>query len=281
LEAYAKLPETERRPPAVPGEIKPQLPPPPGGLVLTIYDRPLGRSAGEPGASATEARYHLPEGDDFDGLRTHAPHGQRSSLWLTAEECRSLVPANPQKGQTYPVSGKLAKRIWLYGLVPQSLWVVEGTWLPDSVREGNLQITVEDVSAQTLRLRMHGSVLLVGKSGHKENGVDKVEKRYDARLEGLLEYDQAKKKITRWDMAALGDYCGEWFAGQKRWQAATPEAPMALAFAFELDQTAYQLPPEQRRPRSFIHAYVFRVQEQFYWDPDAWLAYWQKTGRTR
>src|SRR5213075_1615251 len=34
LQAYAKLPEAERRAKAVPGEVKPQAPPPPGGLVL-------------------------------------------------------------------------------------------------------------------------------------------------------------------------------------------------------------------------------------------------------
>ena len=61
------------------------------------------------------------------GLRTHAPHGQRSSLWLKEDEWKSLIPEAPQKGQTHPVAPKLAKRIWLYGLVPQSLWVVEET----------------------------------------------------------------------------------------------------------------------------------------------------------
>ena len=75
LEAYAKLPQEERRAKSVDGEIKPQPVPPPEGLVLTIYDRPLGR--------APQGRYRHPEGRDCDGFRTHAPHGQRSSLWLT------------------------------------------------------------------------------------------------------------------------------------------------------------------------------------------------------
>jgi len=46
----------------------------------------------------------------------------------------------------------------------------------------------------------------------------------------------------------------------------TPEAPLPLGFAFELDQTAYELPPGRRRPRSFMHAYIFRVAEDHYWD---------------
>src|SRR5262245_63486855 len=112
LDAYAKLPEADRRAKSVGGEVQPQPAPPPGGLVLTIYDRPLGRDA--------DGRYRHPEGDDLGGFRTHAPHGQRSSLWLTEAECNSLVPPNPKKGQTINVPTRLAKRIFLYGLVPRS-----------------------------------------------------------------------------------------------------------------------------------------------------------------
>jgi hypothetical protein len=30
------------------------------------------------------------------------------------------------------------------------------------------------------------------------------------------------------------------------------------------------LPPERRRPRSFVHAYIFRDREEHYWDPLKW-----------
>ncbi len=270
LDAYAKLPEAERRATSVDGTVIPQPAPLPGGLVLTIYDRPLGR--GE------ERTYRHPQGNDFGGLRTHAPAGQRSSLWLTEEECKSLVPADPRPGQTNKVPTKLAKRIWLYGLVPQTLWVVEGTWVANSVREGDLSLTVLEASPQTIRMRIHGAVVLVGKNGHTKE-VKEGEKRYDARIEGVLVYDRAAKKFTRWDMAALGDYTGEWFAGEKRWQEATPESPMPLGFAFELDQTAYELPAERRRPRSFMHAYIFKAKEEHYWDPEKWEEDWKKQQR--
>jgi hypothetical protein len=272
LEAYAKLPETERRPRSVEGEVKPQPSPPEGGLVLTIYDRPLGRSE--------EGCYRLPEGNDCGGFRTHAPHGQRSSLWLTREECRSLVPEDPQKGQTHKVATKLFKRICLYGLVPQTLWVVEETWKPDSVRAGELNVTVEEVTPQVVRMRLHGSLLLSGPGVLHEwptrKFIKNLTNRYDARLEGVLVYDRAQQRITRWDLAALGDYSGRWFAGNQGWKEATLEAPLPLGFALELDATAYKLPPERRRPRSFMHAYVFRAQEEYYWDPDKWLEDWKK-----
>ncbi len=272
LDTYGKLPEADRRPKSVEGDIQPQFPPPVGGLVLTIYDRPLGRSE--------TGQYRHPEGDDCSGLRTHAPHGQRSSLWLTADECKSLVPAKPEKGQTQKVPVKLAKRIWLYGLVPQTLWVVEESWKPDSVRTSELEVTVEAVTAQSVRLRVHGSVLLTAPgvlhTWPDRKFVKNLENRYDARVEGVIVYDRAKGKITRWDMVVLGDYSGRWFAGNNGWKEATTETPMPLGFAFEVDETAYDLPPERRRPRSFMHAYMFKDQEDHYWDPDKWLDNWKK-----
>lgn len=272
LDAYAKLPEAERRPQSVEGDIKPQSPPPTGGLVLTVYDRPLGRS--DAGA------YRHPEGNDCGGLRTHAPHGQRSSLWLTKEECDSLIPAKLEKGLSQKVDAKLAKRIWLYGLMPQTLWVVEESWKPDSVRSGDLEVTVEEVSPQQVRLRVHGAVLLTAPgvlhTWPDRKFIKNLENRYDARLEGTIEYDRASGKIIRWDMAVLGDYSGRWFAGNNGWKEATAEAPMPLGFAFEIDQTAYDLPPERRRPRSFMHAYTFKNREDHYWDPEKWLEDWKK-----
>jgi len=272
LDAYAKLPEAERRAKSVDGDIKPQPEPPANGLVLTIYDRPLGRDA--------KREYRLPIGDDLGGLRTEAPHGQRSSLWLKEEEWKSLIPDNPEKSQSHKVSPKLAKRIFLYGLVPQTLWVVEESWRPDSVRAGELQVTVEEATPQVVRMRLHGSVSLsapgVLHTWPDRKFIKNIENRYDARLEGVLEFDRAKNKISRFDFAALGDSSGRWFAGNKGWKEATPEMPLPVGFAFELDQTAYRLPAERRRPRSFMHAYIFRTAEDHYWDPDKWLTDWQK-----
>ena len=103
-----------------------------------------------------------------------------------------------------------------------------------------------------------------------------MENRYDARLNGVVVYDRASKRIARWDMVALGDYTGCWFAGHKGWIEATPRAPLPLGFAFELDPSAYRVPAQRRRPRSFVHAYIFRDREAFYWDPLKWEEDWKK-----
>lgn len=165
-------------------------------------------------------------------------------------------------------------------IAPASLWVVEESWKPNSVREGEILLSVVDVTPASVRIRMHGSVTLSGPgvlhTWPDRKFVKNIENRYDACLQGTIEFDRAKDKITRFDVTALGDFTGRWFAGNKGWKEATPDAPLALGFAFELDTTAYDLPPERRRPRSFMHAYIFQNREEHYWDPDAWLADWQK-----
>jgi hypothetical protein len=89
-------------------------------------------------------------------------------------------------------------------------------------------------------------------------------------------------------MVALGDYVGAMFTareengervGDDQWREATAEAPVPLGFAFELDQGAYPSAPERRRPRSFVHAYIFRDREPFYWDPAKWEQDWKSHGQ--
>lgn len=67
--------------------------------------------------------------------------------------------------------------------------------------------------------------------------------------------------------------------GEDGWREATVDKPVPLGFAFELDETAYETPPERRRPRSFVQAYIFRDRDAFYWDPDKWLEDWQRRQR--
>lgn len=133
------------------------------------------------------------------------------------------------------------------------------------------QLTIREVSETAVIMRLHGAAVLAGRSVHK--GFESLPTRYDARVEGVVAIDRAKGAITRWDMAAPGDYTGEWFAEDGgRWRAAKAGAPLALAFAFEIDHSAYQLPPGRRRPRSFGHACIFRDREEHYWDPLKWEA---------
>jgi hypothetical protein len=76
---------------------------------------------------------------------------------------------------------------------------VQNPWRPEEIRSKELNLTVEAVTREEVRLRLAGSVSLNREKGKFPYG-------YDARLMGLLVYDRVKGEFTRFDMAALGDW---------------------------------------------------------------------------
>jgi hypothetical protein len=270
-ELYAQLPESERKPARpIADENRPMPAPPPGGLVLTVYDVPL-----------LPAEDGLCSGGGSHGI----PGPQRQSLWLTEAEWKSLVPENARPGATLDVPDKLVRRICLFGLRPATAWHVEHFWDPDSVRRGEIKLTALEATASAVRMRVHGSVLLAKKSGIKTRPDSKVETppdledRYDARLEGLLVYDPRQKKITKWEMVVLGDLLGAYWPniGGPTSRNFTKE-PVAVGFAFELDQSDSELPAERRRQAPYLVAHTFKgpQRQAYYWDLEKWEADWKK-----
>ncbi len=271
VELYHQLPEAQRKPAKpIEDENRPMPLPPPGGLVLTIYDVAL-----------------LPTDDGFcSGGGSHGiPGPQRQSLWLTEAEWKSLVPDNPRPGATVEVPARLVKRICLFGMRSATAWHVEHFWDPNSVQQGEIQLTVQEATASSVRMRVHGSVLLRKKSGIKTRQDSQVETpadledRYDARLEGVLVYDPQQKKITRWEMVALGDHQGAYWPNINAKPARNfTTDPVAIGFAFELDQSDYELPAERRRQAPYIVAHTFKgpVRQVYYWDIEKWEADWKK-----
>lgn len=174
----------------------------------------------------------------------------------------------------------LTKRLLLIHLHPQTAFVLEQTWRPTSWQKGELNLTVEAVSPQEVRLRVHGSVLLEDKPQFKLNpppqDLKDLLNRYDARVEGVLVYDRSKEKIVRWDMAVLGDYTGVWRDYRKDRERNCCVAPVPMGFTFELDPSDYEVPPERRRARSFMLNYVFQGREPWYFDPVKWEEDWRK-----
>jgi hypothetical protein len=265
---YAQLPESERKPSqTITDDNRPMPAPPTGGLVLTIYDVPLLPSdAG------------LCNGGGNAGI----PGPQRQSLWLTEAEWKSLLPDNPRPGTSLEVPAKLVKRICLFGLRSATAWHVEHFWDPDSVRKGDIRLTTTEVTDAGVRMRVHGSVLLVKKSGIKTRPDSKIdtppelEDRYDARVEGQLVYDLRQKKITRWEMVVLGDHQGAYWPNINRGKTACnfTTDPVAIGFSFELDPSDYELPAERRRQAPYLVAHTFKgpQRQAYYWDPDRWEA---------
>ncbi len=283
FELYKQLPEGQRRPAdPITDANRPEPEPPADGLVLVTYDRPLLREA--------DGRYRSLTGPDHrQFLKQHLPGqpgAQRDALWLTAAECQSLVPNNPRKGQTIAVPPPLTRRIGLFGLTVRSAMQEFYQWTPDSVRQGNLELTVESVSPSAVEMRLSGSILLTAKGRQIEGHIlptdlESLENRYDARLEGKLVYNPDKKRFTRWDTMALGDYTGascacEW--GEKQEGSYVAKEPMPIAMSFEIDNNNYELPAEYRRSTPYL-IWRFRNQTSFYFDPDKWEADWLKRNK--
>jgi hypothetical protein len=286
LTAYAKMPEAERRPA---GPIKdanrPKAAPPPGGLCLSVYDKPLMRKR--------EGSYSPLTGGDGpkDFLKKHVPWqpgAQLDALWLTKDECESLMPKNPKEGQTFPVSPHLVKRIGLFGLTVRSASQESFFWQhPDNLQKGELKLTVESVSPAAVEMRLHGSILLDAKAyqmdGHiNKDDLENLQNRYDARLEGKLVYDPAKKRFTRWDVVAVGDYTGACcaceFGKMKEEGHLVAKEPLVIATSFEIDNWNYEVPPEHRRTVPYLLWYFHnRPGYDYYFDPEKWEAALKKS----
>ncbi len=264
LEAWNNLPESERKPGAVQvgerGKVdtaraERAVPtPPPGTLILKIHARFLGRTdegqlrhptpkdfmgddkvraqmvAAYPAALARERLDGILSKDVLEhrrrGIAERISEAQPDFMWLTEAEWKSLVPANPKKGDQFAVPAPLTKRIFVLHLDPNRL-VGE----PDQnaiVRSGELKLTVEDISSSSVRLRLAGSALLrVDFETAQKTGQEGEE----ARLVGFLDYDLQKKSFTRFDIVAIGDTYGLLSPGLGHLLYSRPDrSPYGVAF---------------------------------------------------
>jgi hypothetical protein len=204
LKEWMKLPESERRPGAVRvpelGDRDPQTPlPPPGGLVLKVCQSSLHRDA----QGELHRQKHLFPDAYGEALR-YEPG--RDYIWLTRAQCASVVPEAPRKGLRFPVPAEVADEI-LYMLrdTSQGLTFPSARWSPRHIRSREMLLTVEDVSAERLRICLEGSVNL---SGFVPEGGKGGEASLDARLLGYLSFDLKKQNFTRFDVVSLGEHVG-------------------------------------------------------------------------
>lgn len=271
LEAFAKLPDNQRKPGAV---IVPDLDesertiptPPAGGLVLRVHARFLSRDTKREGNG--ELRHA--RGEDFPLTRGDAAvikslqflfSPNIEHMWLTRAEWQSLVPADPTKGDKLPVPPAISERIARFHLVPRRALTSEDGILPKkAVKTASLTLTVEDVSPARLRLSLEGFV---------HTGADFDPDRattpngplpfgFATPLHGLLEYDRSKQSFTRFDIVAPGDVWGRW--GDANNNSMTIERPgrSPIGFAFELaqgDSPTNRIPPAGHGGRALRSGY--------------------------
>jgi hypothetical protein len=278
--AFDKLPEAERKPAVeARGTHNPKLffadvAPPAGALFVNVYCRPLERDAR--GAFHHARKVDLTEFGGRargNGLQGDFGEPQRECLWLTEAEWKALAPAKPRQGDKIAIPAAVRQRIFLFYVFNWFANSGGGHWAPQHLRDGALTLTVTEVKAKAVRLRLHGHAAFkgeapVGKSlgGHifridpgesgQKNLPAKYRIDYDVRVEGVVEYDPVGKKFTRFDAVALGDYQGPWGLAYK-------EKPVPVGIAFQLDRR--KLGPEHR------HApFTLSALREHYWAPDRW-----------
>jgi hypothetical protein len=263
LAAFAALPATERAPgavavPALAASEQLISDPPAGGLVLKVHARFLSRT--EQG----ELRYA--RADDFPLMRD--PDAFRlflepntEYLWLTEEEWRSLLPAEPVRGQTQAVSAAIVDRMARFHLTPRRAMTSEdGILRRSDVQSAALSISVDEVSPARIRFVLTGFIHtgadFEAAKATTPNGP--LAFGFATPLYGILEFDRQKDAFVRFDIAAPGEVWGRW--GDANGNSLFAERPgrTPFGFAFELasgDSPTDRLPPGGNGGRALANGY--------------------------
>jgi hypothetical protein len=231
LREWQKLPGERRKPDAVNVEDLTKIDsqyartPPPGGLIVNVSTRILDHDK-----------------DSFCRGTCRTLGGEASArdhLWLTEAEWRSLIPAEPRKGDRAPVPAAIAERILRFHLTDNTRGE-PNMWRRDDIRSKELTLTVEEVTPAAVRLRLDGSALLANRAD-----VEKAERGFDVRLLGYLGYDRSTKAIDRFELVAAGDHWGE---GTFTRRARPGKMPLGVAFELSKDKSgADRVPPQAAR----------------------------------
>jgi hypothetical protein len=169
-------------------------------------------------------------------------------MWLTEAEWRSLVPAEPVKGERHDVVPAIVERFARFHLVPHKMVGGSGGWGKKSVNKAALSLVVEDVTPDKVRLRAEGFAHLgttfdaakaIPPNGPLGSG-------YEAPLHGFLEYDRKGGVFTRFDLVALGDVWGRWGDANGKSMAVERPGRSPVLVAVELatgDSPTNRIPP--------------------------------------
>jgi hypothetical protein len=255
LKKFKSLPEAERKAGAVKvPDLKPSdrvIPAPPeGGLVLRVHARFLTRDEGGTLRHAKTTDFPLMR-DRPEVMRSWQLFLQPNTeyMWLTREECRSLVPADPVKGQRLEVAPVIAERLARFHLTPQRATTSEGHIVhKQAVKAAQLTLIVRDVTPQRIMMELEGQIHwgsdYDAAKATTPNGP--LRQGFESRLYGRVEYDRAKQAFTRFDVVAPGDVWGRW--GDANGKSMYVERPGRNPFGFALELANGESPTDRIPP---------------------------------
>src|SRR5262249_15892907 len=127
----------------------------------------------------------------------------RDHAWLTAGECKSLLPAKVAKGERYAVPEAITDRLCRRYLIDHVRIGGEGEpRRKENVRSQDLYLTGEDGKDDTVHLRLGGAARYL--TFGPENGVtDRKGREDEFRIWGVLEYRRKTGEVRRFDVVAL------------------------------------------------------------------------------
>jgi hypothetical protein len=230
LAAFGRLPVDRRKPGAVAIEdagrpdARYHREPPTGTVVVNVYTRILDR-----------------DGDGFCKGICSRPGGDfaaRDHLWVLEPEVRALLPADPKKGDRVPLPPALRDRLLRFHLVDNTRGEPPH-WRADEVRSGRLTLSVEEVDDAKVRLKLTGQGLLATSADPA-----KASRGFDVALLGWLELDRGKKRLTRFDVTALGDH---WGRGTYTGGARPGRTPLGVVFELARGEEHDRVPPQAAR----------------------------------
>lgn len=202
LAEFEALPEASRKP-SLPdsrratASKRPVPQPPRGGLILRGYCTYLDAHAN----AAPERVQHFYYKENPDAW---AAETQSDMLWLTEDECRSLLPNKWHPGEQSAVSKEIQRRFFS----TIGIDYMEGSVNALPVRESTATLTVlEESDAEELQLRLDG----LGKMGEPfdAESISKAHSRgCELRIMGRLTYDKKAGKFTKFDVAGIGEAWG-------------------------------------------------------------------------
>jgi hypothetical protein len=270
LKAWATLPESERKPAAIPvperGPFDPRRNaakgPPPDTLIVRVYNRQLERTA------KGEYRHTVPD-DYIPALRDPKVVGSDQAtalwtqpandfMWITQAEALAMMPQDPTPGQRIDVPASLCERVFRFHLDPSRGLSENNNFAHVTAAAGELHLTVEAVSGAEVRLRLDGfanlhnprsglmTYLSPGIKEHSQNL--RIPLDYDPRLLGYLAYDPVKKRFARLDIVALGNVRGRPNGENILAERLGNVNPLGIAFELVTDpRPADYLPPRAAR----------------------------------
>lgn len=235
LAKWNALPEAERKPgvfaaqpkPAQNPAFAPPVGPPAGAILLRSHQRNLKETLG--GDYALLTAESTKEWLERRMWATHYNDSVADTMWVLEDEWKSLIPAQPRKGDRFPLPAKFQKRLLLWHLTNRT-FCVGMAWAEKDIRKANLTLVVEE-SAPIVKLKLEGPFLLKMDGNAEDTKMfwGRTVHGYEGNVLGFLEYDPGKRKMTRFDVLAIGDYWGGDCEGGRH-----NVGPLPLAISFEM-----------------------------------------------